>query len=355
MSSAAAVDQDVCVAFTDVPPDVIEKLCEDHRQPRIYRFDKPNHIIIFKMPARHHEVAVDELDAMLRKVLERAQLWHYFSSARSPVEPPSGKRTGKGGSADVSIYLKHDYHAGYQLDEWPQIVGEVGTSEPQTRLERDARFWAQNGEDAVRVILTLKFFKKRVALTSWGTDANGNFGLEAQLIATQEEGHWVVTSPEISISVDMLLCREPASDAEADVEITSRDFAQMVERIETRRAEMPSGQCTKRPPPRHLYRDQGKSSPRKRAAPSAPATPTTSKKVKMIGGEDFNEMATAIRKSTTTFVPPTREQLTVSNVAELEVWVAETKRMYEFYQSRYDFCKAIEAQKTIVFADDETD
>ncbi|KAI5301856.1 hypothetical protein KEM56_001282, partial [Ascosphaera pollenicola] len=76
---------------------------------------------------------------------------------------------GKGGSADVSIYLKHDYRANYQLDEWLQIVREVGTSEPQTKLERDARFWAQNGEDAVRVILTLKFFLQETA--ECGTEA----------------------------------------------------------------------------------------------------------------------------------------------------------------------------------------
>ncbi|KAI5307019.1 hypothetical protein KEM56_005601 [Ascosphaera pollenicola] len=228
-ASNTSTGKKVRVAFVCVPPEIIDNLHETDDIKHLDYYDKDTSLVIFQMASRLHNLAVEGMRKLLHEVLTDVKMSKCFVTMCNAVEPHDAEAS-KGKAPDVGCYMKQKYAQGLPTASWPQIVVEVGTSETHPKLQADARYWLEEGDPAVRWALTLKFFKHRVLLESWGLNKEKELASQGSMEAQWHGGDLVGHAlGELTVPFKTVFLRDPDLDHEPEnVRLTTNSFLQML-------------------------------------------------------------------------------------------------------------------------------
>lgn len=171
-STDRQADEGFRLSFYNVPTYIIDEYCAGNRGQRLIYYNKEKHILQFAIPSRYHESAAVIGEKWIEKALQRSHMARAMSSIRCS-KAPNREKTTEAKMPDVSFVLNKQ-HCPYNVQEWPQLVLEVGYSESDSQLLKDVRHWFRNGGACVRVVLTIKMNSEVFHLSAWTVGENEN-------------------------------------------------------------------------------------------------------------------------------------------------------------------------------------
>lgn len=196
-------------------------------------------LIVLNMASTLHSYTIGSMRGMLEDILKDIGKDDHFYFNSNIFIPCNGREIGgnRQKAPDLALTLSNEqYYHGFGLNIWPQVVIEIGTTESQARLQRDAQFWLLESEGAVRWVLTLKCSQRRALLCSWIV-VDGKVKAKGAMEATiQQDGHYTVTNENVYLwaSFETIFLREPKGDEPEKVIIKAREFVDMLNRVQDR-------------------------------------------------------------------------------------------------------------------------
>ncbi|KAI5303371.1 hypothetical protein KEM56_007618 [Ascosphaera pollenicola] len=188
------------------------------------------------MPTDIHESATAVAMKMVCKALVRVKMWRAMREVGH--ETITGVDHNQGKEPDAAYRLKLNYARKYDLKKYPQIVIETGYSETKRDLGADVRHWLQQGNQAVRLVLTVRAVEDSFELSAWTLSSRGRHVIhEGEISATLDKnGSFKLrrgSAQKIVIPFVNLFFREPdVSCGEGDVEFRAADFLDCCDGLE---------------------------------------------------------------------------------------------------------------------------
>ncbi|EEP79459.1 predicted protein [Uncinocarpus reesii 1704] len=201
-AAARSVDDGGYCVFLDVPERIV---FNERRQMGIKRteyFDKPA-ISIAKMVTRPHEVVTDwlihEIQEKMRDMGMR-YLTYLSNVGRAKIQHKE---------PDCAL-LPRNLPSG-RTNEWPTLVVEIGKSESEVALDRDARNWIWKSGGDVKVAITAEVSRSKLTVRRYGRSGTRGVGV-LQTITVNKSGQSPirVTGDRLRIPFEDLFLRTPA-------------------------------------------------------------------------------------------------------------------------------------------------
>ncbi|KAI5305501.1 Chitin synthase, class 7 [Ascosphaera pollenicola] len=178
----------------DVPSEIIKYLLtpDNVQLPSntdISAYDISAHRIIIKMPELPpHSTAVAEFCDAINMAIRNAG----FRDAVVKEGAALHRGSVRGKQPDSSWKLLPPNYVETR-ERWPRIVLEVGLSESKKKLKEDARFWLDNSDGTVKLMLTLDISEDSVTLEAWERK-DGDVVVVKKMEAEIREGTWRMAS-----------------------------------------------------------------------------------------------------------------------------------------------------------------
>jgi hypothetical protein len=135
-----------------------------------FRFMWDGSIGILKvLPSRTHSATTSELRAEIAEKIDSMGV-HRLQTAWGSTTTHEGTVSTKGKEADESFHPPPRFPVpGQQSEPWPTLVIETGVSESLAKLREDAKWWFNNSNGDVRIVLILSIKKRTrtVLLEKW--------------------------------------------------------------------------------------------------------------------------------------------------------------------------------------------
>ena len=125
--------------------------------------------IIKVLPSRTHDMTTSELRAEIAEKIANMGIPR-LQTAWASTTTHEGTVTTKGKEADESFHPPPRFPVlGQQSEPWPTLVIETGVSESLAKLREDVKWWFNNSNGEVRIVLILSIKKRTrtVLLERW--------------------------------------------------------------------------------------------------------------------------------------------------------------------------------------------
>lgn len=178
-------------------------------------YDSTQNLLLVKMPvSRPHEIASRLFERLLFESLEPMGLTRCLRSFGSAT------CVGANGSAkqpECQFLPKRLPRA--RTDEWPSVVVEGGFSESPSKLMSDARFWLEQSNGDVQMVITIKIYQStpEIVLESWEHVNDRAKRNQVVTINKGENGHLYLRGQPFIIGFQKLFLRPPSIPRETDI------------------------------------------------------------------------------------------------------------------------------------------
>lgn len=180
-------------------------------------YDSTQNLLLAKMPpSRAHEVASHLFERFLFKSLEPMGLercLRSFGSAACVAANGSAKQP------DCQFLPKRLPRG--RTNEWPSVVVETGFSETPSKLMSDARFWLQQSNGDVQMVITIKIYQStpKIVLESWEPVNDRAKRKQVVTINKRENDHLYLRGQPLIIDFQSLFLRPSGIPRETNISL----------------------------------------------------------------------------------------------------------------------------------------
>ncbi|PGH31782.1 hypothetical protein GX50_05448 [[Emmonsia] crescens] len=178
------------VGFSCVSQAAVEQQVENNRDiaKLAFSYDRKNQVLVLRMPSRPHELAISAFGGLVTETLARMGLNFFHLSNLMSTTVKTSQR-----EKDPDMSWQPTKLPQGRSSQWPTLVLEVGLSESQAQLERDVRWWLEESNGDVGIVITIGIERKtdkllvgrwEMAALSRPTRRNSYRGSVPQLVET---------------------------------------------------------------------------------------------------------------------------------------------------------------------------
>ncbi|KAK2741539.1 hypothetical protein FQN55_008294 [Onygenales sp. PD_40] len=218
------------IVFLNIPPDTVEELSNRKHLGRFKTWDPKLQILLVKMSSIEHESTSGTFQSRLTEKLNdiRPKLAHELEFLESTAVKGSNRTKEPDASFQPSQLPPG------RSDKWPSLVVEIGCSESERQLQRDAKWWLTDSQGDVKIVITIKIFRSqprvRFELFRMGGSSAHPRPLVAQAVTVSRAKYQHLSaSGELVIPFRDLFLRFPRA-GETDVVLSEEDLEDMSRR-----------------------------------------------------------------------------------------------------------------------------
>lgn len=226
------------VLFSHVSPHIKDRISKERQLSRkIHSYYPESKLLLFKMPQAPHEIANRRLEGLLVTKLIAMGAHQYLDVLGSTTVQGTNRE-----KEPDSSYRPKTLPLGRTM-KWPTMVFEIGYSESRMQLARDARWWLNDSQGDVQVVLTIDVERARreIIIERWEavrshTTRSNPTGLRLEVVQSvkisrlSSQTSATVTNGPLVVPFRRLFLRPPALQ-EGDISFTVGELQGLAENV----------------------------------------------------------------------------------------------------------------------------
>ncbi|PGH31404.1 hypothetical protein GX50_05822 [[Emmonsia] crescens] len=226
------------VFFFSVPAEILESQLSkyDIIAKSFSSYYKPQQILLLKMLSAPHERIGRKFEYMLLKAADQMGIENELIT--------EGSTTVRGSQRDKepdSQYRPSILPAG-RSDVWPTVVVEVGNSESQRQLDSDAKWWLEDSNGDVQLVITMSVNDgKGIIIRSWEADARPTrtnpdriicqIAQEVKMLRHPDQSTEILGNVPFILPFEKVMLRLPSQPQEGDIIFPAERLRDLATRV----------------------------------------------------------------------------------------------------------------------------
>ena len=236
-------DEGQYLTFNKVSPGTFQKIETSRREGDSgirFTYFADVEVLIVKVVTIAHEKAHRSLGARITMKSLSGMNMGFDEFMEHGAAKYNGPNSSKEGD---SVYINQRVRS--QAGDWPSLVIESGKSESLLRLRVDARWWIQNSNGQVNIVIIIHVnpADKKIQIEKWISGSSAGTRVSprltqavfptrtAQISIDQSATPFITTGAPLVLEFDKVFCRQPVTPLEQDIIFTQQELEQWAQML----------------------------------------------------------------------------------------------------------------------------
>lgn len=236
-------DEGQYLTFSKVSPEAFQKIETSRREGDSgirFTYFANVEVLIVKVVTNAHEKAHRSLGTRItmKSLLDMNMgLDEFMDHGAAKYNGPNSSKEGD------SVYINQRERP--QVGDWPSLVIESGKSESLLRLRADARWWIQNSNGKVNIVIIIHVNPtgKTIQIEKWISESSAGTRVSprltqavfptrtVQISIDQSATLSITTGAPLVLEFDKVFCRQPVTPLEQDIIFTKQELEQWAQML----------------------------------------------------------------------------------------------------------------------------